>query len=235
MDSIIRLARRCLLLAGLAAGACAYDPNATEPIPANLAWFDYIAAHDIQESCGPDAPETYRLVYNADYPEQARSYDIVALPNGRAALTVRVRGPAVLNRPIPLTDPLAPWRSERQETHISAPDVVALRRALIASGLTERPPVGLELDSRNFYWLAAACLDGHFHYTAWDYPSPRWKRLRFPPLLRALDGTGVPFREPSADRTKYPESIEERLPGERGFRVVVGPAGLRDARPLFGR
>ena len=78
----------------LACNGCAYrGPASTDidnPAVQKLAWFSFLDGHDIREACaslGPKAPAHYRLVYNGQYLEQIRAYEIVGQPSGGAALT----------------------------------------------------------------------------------------------------------------------------------------------------
>ena len=102
------------LMLGLA--ACTYRPGADNPVARNLTWFSYAGAGDIRADCRPGAADRMRLIYNGDYDEQVRSYDVTALSAGGSPVggkvEIRVRGPQDLTRGISLFDLFGAWRAE---------------------------------------------------------------------------------------------------------------------------
>src|SRR3546814_20917874 len=76
-------------------------------------WLSYLNGDDMRAACVEGAPLPYRLIYNADYDEQLRSYDVTGTPGsdgdaGGGSLVVRVlggRGIAVTE--LPFSDPMA--------------------------------------------------------------------------------------------------------------------------------
>src|SRR6185369_17467087 len=91
-----------LSFSGLMAGCAYHGSSASDldnPGVQKFAWFSFLDGHDIREACaslGPQgstgAPAQYRLVYNGQYSEQIRAYEIVGQPSGGAALTARAKG-----------------------------------------------------------------------------------------------------------------------------------------------
>ena len=77
----------------LALAACAYRPGADNPVARSLTWFSYAGAGDIRAECRPGGADRLRLIYNGDYDEQVRSYDVTAVAAGGGMVEVRVRGP----------------------------------------------------------------------------------------------------------------------------------------------
>ncbi len=224
----------------LALGACTYRAGADNPVARNLTWFSYAGAHDIRAACRPGAADRFRLIYNGDYDEQVRSYDVVALaaddgPKGGAGamVEVRVRGPADLSRGLALADPFGPWRAEGRLVRITAGEMAGLGRALRDSGLLRPAPDRLRLDSNEFYWLASACLDGRFTVNAWKYPSPRFAALSFPAVVLRHDATEIDVNPPRP-ANQYPEQAFERFVDDgfefqiRGNRLLGGGAAFGD-------
>lgn len=158
---------------------CAAQGVAVDPVSRSLGWFSYLGGEDVREGCGTDAPARLRLVYNAVYTEQVRTYDVFAVA-GEAAATVTARafGSASLVG-LELDDPLAPWRGTVVSAPIDQAGLKALRLSLDDSGFFGPAPEGLLLRSDSFYWAVSACLDGAFHFNAFAAPSAEYSRLRF--------------------------------------------------------
>jgi len=74
------------LLIAMAVGlsGCMYTGGVGEPMARKYSWFSYAAGDDIKAACTPDAPARYRLVYNANWNEQVRAYDLrrFVIPGG---------------------------------------------------------------------------------------------------------------------------------------------------------
>src|SRR3546814_16826533 len=76
--SLLRAAavlRPCLLLA-----ACLYRGNSDDPMTIKATWLSYLNGDDMRAACVEGAPLQYRLIYNADYDEQLRSYEVTGTP-----------------------------------------------------------------------------------------------------------------------------------------------------------
>lgn len=218
------------LLAVLA--GCAYHGGARQnidnPAVRKVAWFSYLDGGDIREACAEGAPERYRLVYNGQYYDQTRSYEINAgLPNGAANLTARARGASNLAA-FRLMDPLAPWETQRADTVLNAADFATFRDLLGQSGFGTGAPDGLRLHSQDFYWVAAACVGGKFHYFAWLAKQGRFENVKFQDFLLQHDQTGLAFRQP---KPVYPTDRQPRQSGHNDnfagyFTLTVRPGGL---------
>jgi len=113
---------------------------------------------------------------------------------------------------------------------LSPREYAELKRALAESGYFQTPPYGLRLPSNRFFWLVAGCVDGSFRLNGWLYPSDRFARLSFPPLLTAVDKTGIPPTAPM-DVDRLPP-MRDRGPGggvpvrEPSFILQLGPDRL---------
>ncbi len=202
----------------LALAGCTYRPGADNPVARSLTWFSYAGAGDIRADCRPGAADRMRLIYNGDYDEQVRSYDVTALAAG-GKVEIRVRGPQDLTRGVLLFDLFGPWRAEGRLVRIGASELADLRRALGDSGLARPAPGRLRLDSNEFYWLASVCLDGQFTVNAWKYPSPQFEALSFPAVLRRHDTTGIALNPPQP-ANQFPEQTNDRYV-ETGFEFQV--------------
>ncbi len=78
------------LAAGSAAFAQRADRNVEQPIVRSFHWFSYVGGDDIRAACGHDGRNRLRLIYNAIYDEQVRTYEILLQPDGTAGMTVGV-------------------------------------------------------------------------------------------------------------------------------------------------
>ena len=85
---------------------------------------------------------------------------------------------------------------DKQVVVISLDDLIAIEKALVASGF-EKPAIdGQILHSDSFYWIAMVCRDGNFKYYAWNDENADIAKLPFREVLSKGDETGVPFQEP---------------------------------------
>lgn len=208
--------------------ACTYAGGIDRPGVQKVSWFSYLNGDDIRSACQPGSVPRWRLIYNGQYEQQIRSYELVGDGHGGATYTARVQTPASLTR-ITLDNPLEPWAWKTSEVLLSPPEVQDFETTLQQSGAYGPTPRGLRLHSRNFYWILIACRDGAVHYNAWLHPSEEWDRLVFDDWLLRFDETQVAFREP---RFVDPaERLNDRI--TRGsddssvnFDVQVGERGL---------
>jgi hypothetical protein len=228
-----------LLAAGLAA-ACTYRGDIDNPATIKATWLSYLNGDDMRAACVEGAPLQYRLIYNADYDQQLRSYEVIGAQSdnggsGGARLVARALGPSglVVNE-MTFEDPLAFARWKRSEAPLGASVVERLDAALEASGAFAPAPKGLQLFSKETYWISNLCRDGVFYFNAWRFPSDRFDAISFDALLFALDETGVPVREPVAVRVgtsaKLNAPRRQESDDTRGnyFNVKVGENGLTD-------
>jgi hypothetical protein len=191
--------------AATALAGCAYHgDSATDignPVVQKAAWFSFLDGNDIREACaalGPKAPARYRLVYNGQYEKQLRVYEISAVPSGGANLHVRTKGATNLSNwwIQDTADLLAPWRWRESTAALSAEEMAQFHKALAESGFGSGAPQGLRLPSQDFYWVAAGCEAGQFHFYAWRAKQGRLDAAGFQDFLLRHDGTGLALKQP---------------------------------------
>src|SRR3954471_5052202 len=115
------------LTLGIIGTASAQRPDRAveQPVVRSLNWFSYVAAGDIRAACRPGGRNRMRLVYNALWEEQVRTYELFLQPDGTAGLNIGVlvdQGPAtnVSNITIgELGDVTGPWRMRRGQRLLS--------------------------------------------------------------------------------------------------------------------
>jgi hypothetical protein len=202
----------------LALAGCSLD----NPLGRTFTWFSHLDAADIRDKCVGSTGEHYRLVYNAVWGEQVRSYDIVAPRGASASLEARVFFPENLNE-INLLDPLELYRGHTGTAALTVEDMGSFRAALSASGFDGPTPRGLILPSSGFYWIAAACRNGVFHYNAYLYPSASFASIRFDQWLFAHDPTGVAVTPPGQVGDNGPHVYFEMMVGANGLVGVGSP------------
>ncbi|HWT99578.1 MAG TPA: hypothetical protein VN229_18240 [Terriglobales bacterium] len=192
-----------LSLSLLALGGCAYHEgqqvDINNPVVRKVGWFSYLDGNDIREACAAGGSDRYRLVYNGQYDEQIRSYEIYLSKDGSAVLNARALDNAnnVVNITVP--DVFSPWSWHESQAKLTPAEVDQFRGLLTASGYGTMPPQGLQLHSRDFYWVAAGCQQGVFHFYAWNNRQQSMARAGFAPIkfrdfLLQHDQTQVAFR-----------------------------------------
>ena len=215
---------------------CAYRGSGIDrPVVRRVAWFSYLDGTDIRGICAAGTADHYRLVYNARYTEQIRSYEVVADGAGGAHLVARALGGEGNLANVSLADLQAPWRWRQSTARLSPQDFASFRKKLLDGGFAAGAPVGLRLYSQEFYWLASGCMDGAFHFSAWTHPSARFAALRFPDFLFAHDKTGLAVNPPRPLRgdARFAEAGRPRQASEVRFQLLVGEQGLGGASGLF--
>ncbi len=219
----------------LALGACtAIEGTSSSPVLRKFQWFSFLEGGDFKDTCAPGAPARYRMVYNAVYTEQVRVYELNA---DKKALDVRVILPANLAdlEVRKFSDLLDPWRGERAVAQLSASEVSGVVGDLEKFGAFGPPNVGAELASKGYFWTIAACHDGQYHFTGFQWPDTAWNRATFAGRLFALDQTGVDVNLPRWTSLKRTYASKRKAPGQtvNEFHIKVGTAGLAGFDPLF--
>ena len=210
-------------LAAIVAGCSFEAGDRDNPILRSFAWFSYLNGDDIRSYCKGGGPDRYRIVYNGNWDEQVRTYDLTADSAGGAELVVQVSGDLDVST-IKLADPLGPWRGKIVRRHLSRGEFRAIRDALHGSGFDTPPPAGIRLQSWSYFWLAAGCESGRFAFNGWAYPSARFKAVTLQVPLMAVDGSGVAFA-PARD-TDRPRSVDRQE--KSYYELAITAEGIRD-------
>lgn len=216
---------------------CEYSDSFSNPVSRNFSWFEYVGGRGLKEACGPGTSDRMRFVYNGNYDEQIRTYDVRELPDGRGAMvSAWVRGDGNLIVGIDLPELRLPWDGDRVEETIDLRAFAKLQDTLKADRFDSDRPMVLQLPSNEYYWVVTGCLDGQFYSNAWLYPSKRFKLLMFPDILLAHDRTGIAFRD-AATAKVYEDYPNQRL-GDRGssdysFLIQLGDEGVLGSMSLF--
>lgn len=220
-----------ILLAGVAAIAgCTSSGGTNNPFVRNFQYFSYLNGDDIRKECEAGKASRYRLIYNALYEQQVRTYDI-RQPSGEKTgvqdTRVFSRG---LGGELAVSLKGADFASFPHSTEtLQYGDLLAIDKALIDSGFEKPAQNGLVLHSDDFYWIAMVCREGAFKYYAWSRETADLEKL---PLIEALsrkdstDASVAPVREPIIhDRGGRHQA--GRLGSSGYFSVEVGDNGLK--------
>ena len=131
-----------ILLAGSAAFGQRADRNVDMPIVRSIHWFDYVGGDDIRQACGKDGRNRLRLIYNAIYDEQVRTYEVFLQPDGTAGLSMGVLANQGNVTNLLVADPgdvFNPWRMRRGERILNADETRDLM-GLLQAGAAFGPP-----------------------------------------------------------------------------------------------
>ncbi|MCR9214834.1 MAG: hypothetical protein NXI13_14045 [Proteobacteria bacterium] len=177
--------------------SCAADGGTGNPLFRPFQWFSYANGDDIRGKCEPGGNARYRLIYNALYEEQVRTYDIWQRPGAKAAeQTTRVFAGGISTDWVLSRSGLDVAATHRSKEVISLDDLIAIEQALIKSGFEQPAIKGQVLHSDSFYWIAMVCRDGNFKFYAWNKRNADVAKLPFREVLSKGDKTGVDFLEP---------------------------------------
>jgi len=173
--------------------ACTAQGPATNTFVMRYQWLNYVQGQDIQELCEPGAPARIRLIYNAIFTEEVRTYDLTAVDQGSTSMATRrwTGESAITLRGGSFNNSMAP---QEGEAYIGPEDTRAIVAALDASGFYGPPPDGAVMRSDDYFWVGTACIDGVFMVQA--YPKERFGDIRFAGLLASFDPIEAPLPEP---------------------------------------
>ncbi|MDF2366916.1 hypothetical protein [Sneathiella sp.] len=192
ISSSLRIMCLSILLA-----ACTADGGTNNPVFRPFQWFSYANGDDIRANCEPGRNARYRMIYNAIYDEQVRTYDILQIATSdKATQTTRVFRGGISVDWLLGAGGSGPAATRDSKEEISLKDLIAIEQALIKSGF-EQPAIKEQiLHSDEFYWIAMVCREGNFKYYAWTDENADVAKLPFREVLSKGDKTGVPFLEP---------------------------------------
>lgn len=224
-----------VLMLGLSVPAQAQRPerNVDQPIVRSFHWFSYVAGDEIRAACTPGGRNRVRLVYNAIWEEQVRTYDIFLQPDGVAGMNVGVL--AEQGRVTMITigapgDVTGPWRMKRGQRLLNVEETRELLRLLEASSAFGPPRDGLRLPDNDFWWTVASCRDGVWGFQAYHHPTDGFAKVKFAEKLFTWDNVAVPVNRPRklepSELRRDPLAPVGRETADR-WMLVVGKDGLR--------
>lgn len=234
MTKVAQLSMAILtLLASSPALAQRTDRAVEQPVKRSLNWFAYVGGDDIKSACAPGGRSRIRLVYNAIWDEQVRTYEVGLQPDGFAGLTVGVLADQgnVANIVIGGGSNLGtPWSMRKAERVLNAAETSELMALLQASSAFGPPTDGMRLPDNDFWWTVASCRNGVWGFQAYHHPTDRFANVKFADKLFGWDTVAVPVNKPRklepAEFRRDPLAPHGRDRGDR-WQLVVGKEGLR--------
>ncbi|MFI4998985.1 MAG: hypothetical protein ACHQK9_03815 [Reyranellales bacterium] len=210
------------------------DRSVEQPIVRSANWFSYVAADDIRAACKPGGRNRIRLIYNALWEEQVRTYEIFLQPDGTAGMTVGVLADQGNLTQLLLSggsDVTTPWRTRKGERLLDAAETRELLGLLETSAAFGPPRDGLRLPDNDFWWTVASCRDGTWGFQAYHYPSDGFANVKFAEKLFAWDNVKVPINRPRklepAELRRDPLALKPSRDRADRWMLVVGKDGLR--------
>ncbi len=217
----------------LPAAAQRPDRSVDPPIVRSFNWFSFVGGDDIREACGRDGRNRLRLVYNAIYSEQVRTYEIFLQPDGTAGMGIGVLADQGVVSNLLLRDGgdvLKPWSMRRGERILSADETRDLLGLLQASGGFGPPRDGMRLPDVDFWWTVASCRDGVWSFQAYHHPSDGFANVKFAQKLFSWDTVPVPVNPPRklvpAELRRDPNAPVNHMKANQ-WTLTVGKDGLR--------
>ncbi len=221
------------LAAGSAAFAQRADRNVEQPIVRSFHWFSYVGGDDIRAACAPGSRNRLRLIYNAIYDEQVRTYEIFLQPDGTAGMTVGVladQGNLTNLLVGDATDVTNPWRMRRGQRVLTVDETRELLGLLQASAAFGPPRDGLRLPDVDFWWTVASCRNGVWGFQAYHHPTDGFANVKFAARLFSWDTVPVPVNPPRklvpAELRRDPNAPVNHLRANQ-WTLTVGKDGLR--------
>jgi hypothetical protein len=171
----------CLLVA-----SCKTTGPAGDRFSFRYQWLSYLAGDDIRELCSLGSQDRLRLIYNADFNNETRTFDFVASPDGSSTLTSKrwVGTSTILITDGSLNTAIDP---QSAQSRVSGDEMGGLVNLLDQSAFYEPAPT-MALRSDDYFWSGVACLNGQFHVQA--YPRDRLGMVGFAGYLQKLDPLG---------------------------------------------
>ena len=233
MKRVFAAAFALILLTGSTAFAQRADRNVDMPIVRSFHWFDYVGGDDIRQACGKDGRNRLRLVYNAIYDEQVRTYEVFLQPDGTAGLSMGVLANQGNVTNLLVADPgdvFNPWRMRRGERILSADETRELVGLLQASAAFGPPRDGLRLPDVDFWWTVASCRNGVWGFQAYHYPTDGFANVKFAARLFSWDTVPIPVNPPRklvpAELRRDPNAPPSHWKSNQ-WTLTVGKDGLR--------
>lgn len=189
-----------LLLLGSVLAACQAQGPAGNRADFRYQWLSYLQGDEIRGTCRADGPDRLRLIYNADFNKEIRTYDLFIADGGTGVLDTRrwvSAGNLISLQGGNLSSLL---EGQKGQVSLSADQVVELTSLVAQSGFPGPVPVGTNLRSDAYFWVGLACVDGVFGIQVWQGDALR--NVRFARLLESWDPIGAPL--PAASTATLP-------------------------------
>jgi hypothetical protein len=173
----------------LLVGACSL-PN-SGVLGRQVNWFDYVTGEDLRQSCPQSTLERYRLVFNAEYTKQVRTYDLLQRGEGATVTGHVFRGGLTADRAFPSA--IGGFVGKTGSLELNAAEFKAFQGTVAAA--SPAPPDEVRyLRSDSYFWVVLMCVNGVLNAHAYTGPADQLEGLPFRRFLLSRDPTGVPVR-----------------------------------------
>lgn len=183
---LLRLGALALVSAGLASCTYTQTSDVRNPLVRKASWFSYLNADDLRIACSAgDAEGRIRIVYNAEYYDEVRVFELEPHAGYREFdLVSRVFGPLeVKNINVELNAPLGAFGGAEAVDLIDRDTYIAITDALQSDGFGTQQRDGLRLYSDDYYWVAIGCSSQNITLAAWMSGVDDLRALSFPAVL----------------------------------------------------
>jgi hypothetical protein len=221
------------LAASSMASAQRPDRYVDPPIVRSFNWFAYVGGDDIRANCGKDGRNRMRLIYNAIYSEQVRTYELFLQPDGTTGLGIDVLADQGVVSNLLMNnggDALKPWSMKHGERILNVAETRDLLGLFQASAAFGPPRDGMRLPDVDFWWTVASCRDGAWAFQAYHYPTDGFANVKFAPKLFSFDAVPVPVNPPRklvpAELRRDPNAPVNHMNANQ-WTLTVGKDGLR--------
>jgi len=218
-----------VVLIGCVLAACQAHGPADNRADFRYQWLGYLQGDDLQATCRADGPDRVRLIYNADFNAEIRTFDLFIADNGSGVLDTRRWKSAgnLITLNGSLSQVLAP---QKGQVSLSPDQVFQLTGLLGESNFPGPVPAGEKLRSDSYFWAGLACIDGVFGIQVWSGEALR--DIRFAGLLEQWDPITTPLPHASVAplppfSTVVAANRRERDSSKLFYEVEVGQASLR--------
>lgn len=209
---------------------CTAQGVTQDPVNRVFTWFSYMNGDDLRAVCTQGATDRYRLIYNARWTEQVRSYDIVAarpLPGTQGiGVPVEAELTAQAFAPAPIFNAYLARLNGGEATQTAqvrvAPDIFATLEAAIWQVATQPESEANWLRSDRYFWLVMGCREGAFRLRGFEVTPQSHDALIFLAPLQSIDPAVQPLAPPRVlPDQPYAQTAGERTRREVRFRVQV--------------
>jgi hypothetical protein len=222
-----------LVIAASVASAQRADRYVSPPIVRSFNWFSYVGGDDIRAECGRDGRNRMRLIYNAIYTEQVRTYELFLQPDGTTGMNIGVLADQGVVSNLLMNnggDALKPWSMKHGERILNPEQTRELMALFQASAAFGPPRDGLRLPDVDFWWTVASCRNGVWGFQAYHHPTDGFANVKFAQFLFSLDTVPVPVNPPRklvpAELRHDPNAPINHIKANQ-WTLTVGKDGLR--------
>ncbi|WP_339778751.1 hypothetical protein [uncultured Thalassospira sp.] len=192
-------------------GGCSYTATSdiANPVVRKASWFSYLNADDLRVACSAgEAEGRIRIVYNADYYKDVRTFDITPQTGtDNFMLVSHMFGPLdVSEMNVSVRSPLGAFSGEPARQTLTRQQYLTLTDALQQDGFGTQSREGLRLHSEDYYWVALGCSQKQMTLAAWANGDDDLRDLHFPIVLEKVSGQVDPLPPvPDPDALKVPD------------------------------